>query len=1330
MLATNAEGQLVSRCISILSEKFEPQPTYLSYSSEAYKSFPQFTMMIAGRSITFLVDSGATNSVIKSTEFPSSPKLSGRFVYSMGASGQVVKENLTVPLPCNIPNGDPLKHSFLLSNLCPINLMGRDLMCRLGICLLSTPEGIKVTELSEVFCTMALSSQTDLLYAYQWKVTDPPKGGRLLEIARSLVSSVHVDFMMPDDLHCTSHISIGADTVYETGWFLAVKSESLQIVNLYYMDFCCVAEVLLKQEQSFFDVCDSTSHVSLVKSSDMSWRDLGPFLDECLKVSDWVSTPDPNVSYSLTMNCFKKSFLADVPVVRHVQIVKESVHLPLLTMTQSDLSPDPALDSVPKTLWATGKYDVGLIKNCEPVVITPKSDFRTCRKQYPLKPEALAGIRPVFESLLNAGVIVPCESSPVRSPLFPVKKIRDVGLPVEWRFVQDLQAVNAAVQPRAPHVPNPYTILSQVPPTARFFSVVDLANAFFSVPVHKDSQYWFAFNFDGKAYTFTRLCQGYCESPTIYNEAIKTSLETLELSPGTVLLTYVDDLMTCSPTADQCRKDTITLLKHLASEGHKASLSKLQFVKESVTFLGHVITAESKSLSPKRIAAIQNIPKPITKKQVMSFLGICSYCRQFIQNYAILEAPLSALIHGQSLSSNDKVTWTPEAYDSFCELKLTLQSSPTLDLPDPTRPFIQAVDEKNGCMTSVLLQEHGGGQRPVAYFSAKLDPVAAGLPLCLRAVAAAEKAVMASRDIVGYSPLTLLVPHAVSLILLEQKTSHLSAARWLRYNASLLNMPNITIKRCNVLNPATLLPTIVDGEPHDCVLTLQEACTPRPDLQETPLSNPDFILFVDGSASRDPSTSVNKVGYAVCSAHDTLVSGSLPSHLSAQAAELVALTEACRLAAGKSVTIYTDSRYAFGVVHDFGALWKHRKFLTSSGKPISHHTKVAALLDAILLPSKIAVCKCQAHTHSCDPVSLGNDRADKAAKAAAQASTTSFLFSEQASNSEVPSSLAALQSFATPQEKALWKSSACILTEGVWRSVCGKPCLPKHFFPHFAKLTHGRDHASKAGMISMLTQQWFKKGFTAYAQRFCQSCMICANHNVGRGIPTTQAAHPPPSQPFEHLMMDFIELTPSEGKVYCLVMVDLWSKWIEAFPAKHATSHVVTKALLTEIVPRWGIPAKVSSDNGAHFVNSALDQVGEYLGIDMRRHCAYHPASGGAVEQENGTLKMKLAKCCEDTGLSWTKALPIALTYMRMRKRTRTNLSPFEILFGRPPTLGISTQVKDALPQPAEGTLHNLKPGDWIVVKDLRRKNWRSKRWLGPFQILLTTHTAVNGKDG
>ena len=181
------------------------------------------------------------------------------------------------------------------------------------------------------------------------------------------------------------------------------------------------------------------------------------------------------------------------------------------------------------------------------------------------------------------------------------------------------------------------------------------------------------------------------------------------------------------------------------------------------------------------------------------------------------------------------------------------------------------------------------------------------------------------------------------------------------------------------------------------------------------------------------------------------------------------------------------------------------------------------------------------------------------------------------------------------------------------------------------------DHVSKGGMMSEIQRYWFTKGFSNFSQKFC--CVICATNNAGRGIQMQQSAHPPPQKPFDHLQMDFIELTPSEGKKYCLVFVDMFSKWVEAFPTSKQDSAAVAKALIREIIPRWGIPGKISSDNGTPFVSAALKSVGEYFGIEMKQHCAYHPASGGAVERENGTLKGKLAKCCEETGLTWTKAL-------------------------------------------------------------------------------------------
>lgn len=124
---------------------------------------------------------------------------------------------------------------------------------------------------------------------------------------------------------------------------------------------------------------------------------------------------------------------------------------------------------------------------------------------------------------------------------------------------------------------------------------------------------------------------------------------------------------------------------------------------------------------------------------------MCTYCRIFIPNYAIFEQPLQALMTGKRLRSGDRLVWTSEAEEAFDNMKVQFAMAPTLGLPIINRPLVQMVDEKNGFMSSVLLQTHGDRLRPVAYFSTKLEAVAAGLPHCLRAVAAAKLAVMASR---------------------------------------------------------------------------------------------------------------------------------------------------------------------------------------------------------------------------------------------------------------------------------------------------------------------------------------------------------------------------------------------------------------------------------------------------------------------------------------------------------------------------------------------------------------------------------------------------------
>ncbi len=75
--------------------------------------------------------------------------------------------------------------------------------------------------------------------------------------------------------------------------------------------------------------------------------------------------------------------------------------------------------------------------------------------------------------------------------------------------MHDLRAINSIVDADTPTVPEHHTLLSNIPPDARWYTAIDLCSAFFSVPLHPDLQHHFAFIYQGKQYTYTRIAQGF-----------------------------------------------------------------------------------------------------------------------------------------------------------------------------------------------------------------------------------------------------------------------------------------------------------------------------------------------------------------------------------------------------------------------------------------------------------------------------------------------------------------------------------------------------------------------------------------------------------------------------------------------------------------------------------------------------------------------------------------------------------------------------------------------------------------------------------------------------
>ena len=98
-------------------------------------------------------------------------------------------------------------------------------------------------------------------------------------------------------------------------------------------------------------------------------------------------------------------------------------------------------------------------------------------------------------------------------------------------------------------------------------------------------------------------------------------------------------------------------------------------------------------------------------------------------------------------------------------------------------------------------------------------------------------------------------------------------------------------------------------------------------MSEDPLTNPQEIWYTDGSSF--VLDGKRRARYAVVSNFETIEAKPLPPATSAQLAELIALTRDLELEKGKRVAIYTDSKYAFLVLHAHAAIWKERGHLTA-----------------------------------------------------------------------------------------------------------------------------------------------------------------------------------------------------------------------------------------------------------------------------------------------------------------------------------------------------------------------------------------------------------------
>ena len=109
------------------------------------------------------------------------------------------------------------------------------------------------------------------------------------------------------------------------------------------------------------------------------------------------------------------------------------------------------------------------------------------------------------------------------------------------------------------------------------------------------------------------------------------------------------------------------MLERLRSAGLKLRPEKCALFQKSITFLGHVVSDKGIQTDRKKTEAVQEWPVPRSVRDVRSFLGLASYYRRFVLDFALIAGPLHTM-----LSKGKKFAWGSEQQESFDRLKLAL----------------------------------------------------------------------------------------------------------------------------------------------------------------------------------------------------------------------------------------------------------------------------------------------------------------------------------------------------------------------------------------------------------------------------------------------------------------------------------------------------------------------------------------------------------------------------------------------------------------------------------------------------------------------------------
>ena len=328
------------------------------------------------------------------------------------------------------------------------------------------------------------------------------------------------------------------------------------------------------------------------------------------------------------------------------------------------------------------------------------------QKPYPLPYATRERVKEEIEKMLEMGVIERSES-PYAAPVVLVKK-PDGSI----RFCIDFRRLNRVTVFDSEPMTSADDIFAKLQGD-RYFTKIDLSKGYWQVPIRDEDKPKTAFVTQDGCYQFCKMPFGLVNATATFNRMMRKATRQIDH-----LDSFVDDIL---GHTENWMDHLLVLRKvfdHLR-QGHLTIRPTKCFIGfHSLIFVGHKIGDGTLCPHPDKVDEICQAPRPVTKKQVRSFLGLVGYYRAYIPNFAAIATPLTDLT---KKGHPNVVVWGEVEERAFQNLKKAVTKDPILKVPDFTKTFVVQTDASNIAAGAALLQEHDGLKFPVAYASRKFS---------------------------------------------------------------------------------------------------------------------------------------------------------------------------------------------------------------------------------------------------------------------------------------------------------------------------------------------------------------------------------------------------------------------------------------------------------------------------------------------------------------------------------------------------------------------------------------------------------------------------------